>query len=175
MKDNKVNYHLLLKLILPAGLLLCFTAYQLAFKKTVESYLTYTILKDAASEEDPLSVSPAYSAVREARIDTLYNRYRVDSLSWKNQLWNHCAVLSREYDCTVQGFPAWTHLASGSYTLLKQEVTFNGNYFNLLRLQRAMDTLKNVGLTGALSYIRNQRDQYTTLKLQLFGLQREER
>ena len=175
MKDSKLNFRLLLKLIAPLMLLFCVAAYQLAFKKTWESYKVYKELEDVAQDAEDLSISPAYSAARETGIDALYKRYLVDTLSWKNQLWNQFAVLSQRYDCSVQGFPAWRPVVYGSITMLKQEIVFNGSFHNLLRLQYALDTMQNVGLTGSLSYIKKERDLQTSLKLQLLGLQKEQK
>lgn len=173
MKARKLNCRLLVKLMIPLALLLGLVAWQLAFKKTWEAYRKYSALSDT---EDPagtlsaLSISPAYSASRKKVVDVLYERYRVDTLNWKNQLWNHCAVLSGKYGCSVQTFPAWKPLNYNSTTLLRQEVVFAGNYAGLLRLQQALDTLKGIGLLAGLSYIRNEREQQTSLKLQLLGL-----
>jgi hypothetical protein len=172
MKDSKLNFRLLLKLMLPIVLLFCIAAYQLAFKKTWKSYQVYKELGDVARGAEDLSISPAYSAAREEGIDALYKRYLVDTLSWKNQLWNQCAILSQRYDCSVQGFPAWRQVAYGSTAMLRQEIVFNGSFHNLLRLQYALDTMRNVGLIAGLSYIKKERDLQTSLKLQLLGLQK---
>lgn len=172
MKAKGLNFRLLLKLIFPIVLLFCLAAYQLAFKKTWESYQVYKELDDVANGAESLSISPAYSAAREEGIDALYRRYMVDTLTWKNQLWNQCAVLSQRYDCSVQGFPEWRTVAYGPTEMLRQEVVFNGTFHNLLRLQYALDTMQNVGLIGGLSYIKKERDLQTSLRLQLLGMQR---
>ena len=174
MKANALNYRLILKFIVPIILLLVMAAYQLAFKKTWESYQQYRELNQADQQADALSISPTYSASREQGITTLYTRYVVDTLKWKNQLWNQCAVLAQKYDCSVQGFPEWRSVKYGKSMLLQQEIVFAGDFHNLLRLQSAMDTIKNSGLTGGLSYSRNARELKTTLRIRQLGLQTEQ-
>ena len=173
MKASGINFKLLLKWIIPLGIMLCLAAYQLAFKKTWERYQAYQELSDAEQSAEALSVSPGYSVKRAVAIERLYDRYLVDTLQWKNQIWAQCAVLSQRYDCSVQGFPVWKEASYDGTTLLKQEVVFNGSFHNLLKLQYALDTTSHIGLLAGLSYTRNQRDQQTTLRLQLLGLQQE--
>jgi hypothetical protein len=173
MKVRGINFKLLLKWAIPLALLLCLATYQLAFKKTLEIYQAYQELNGAEQSAEALTVSPAYSIKREAGIEKLYDRFQVDTLTWKNRLWNQCAVLSQRYDCAVQGFPVWRPVSYGGTVLLKQEVVFSGSFHKLLKLQYALDTTKHMGLIGGLSYLRSQRDQQTTLKLQLLGLQPE--
>lgn len=173
MKAKGPNFRLLLKWSIPIGILFCLAAYQLAFKKTWESYQIYAELEQAEQSAEALSVNPGYSVKRQAGIRDLYGRYQVDTLKWKNQLWSQCAVLAQRYECAVQGFPAWKPVSYEEISLLKQEVVFSGSFHNLLKLQYALDTIKNMGLTSGLSYSRNAREAQTTLTLQLLGMQQQ--
>ncbi len=58
MKDSKLNFRLLLKLIVPLVLLFCLAAYQLAFKKTWESYKVYKELDNVARDAEDSEHQP---------------------------------------------------------------------------------------------------------------------
>lgn len=169
MKVKEINYILLSKIMLPLGLVICFAAYQLYFKTGIESYRRYAGLSQENTASG-LSISPAYSDSREAAVSSLYRRFLVDTLAWKNDLWNQCAKLSQQFNCSVSAFPEMRLMESEQQTVLRQEVVFNGDFHSLLSLQHALDTIRNIGLVGGLSYSRTPRVLQTTLKIQLLAL-----
>ena len=171
MRAKEINYVLLLKVLLPLGLMIGFAAYQYSFKPSMENYRRYSALKQE-NIVAALSISPAYSITREAAINRLYRRFLVDTLAWKNDLWNQCANLSQRLNCSVEAFPELRLMEREQHTLLRQEVIFNGDFHSLLALQHALDTIGNIGLIGGLSYSRNSRALQTTLKIQLLAIQK---
>ena len=172
MKAKGVNYRLVLKWIIPIMALVLLLCYQLAFKSTWKSFHEYQQLSELTDTDEAISVSPAYSLRREAGINELYKRYQVDTLKWKNRLWDQCAISSQRLDCSVQGFPAWKRVKYGDQVLITQEVIFKGSFHNLLKLEHALNTVKDIGLTGGLSFSKNEREKQTTLKIRLLGMQR---
>lgn len=169
MKVKEINYVLLSKVILPLGLVIGFAAYQYCFKIGIENYRRYAGLSQENTASG-LSISPAYSVSREAAVSSLYRRFLVDTLLWKNDLWNQCAKLSQQFNCSVAEFPELSLMESERQTVLRQEVVFNGDFHSLLALLHALDTIRNIGLVGGLSYSRNPRALQTTLKIQLLAL-----
>ncbi len=169
MKVKEINYVLLSKVMLPLGLVIGFAAYQYCFKIGIENYRRYAGLRQENTASG-LSISPAYSVSREAAVSSLYRRFLVDTLLWKNDLWNQCAKLSQQFNCSVAEFPELSLMESEQQTVLRQEVVFNGDFHSLLALQHALDTIRNIGLVGGLSYSRNPRALQTTLKIQLLAL-----
>lgn len=169
MKGREINYLLLSKVMLPLGLVICFAAYQSCFKPGLENYRRYSGLNQENTAVG-LSISPAYSATREVAVSSLYRRFLVDTLLWKNALWNHCAMLSQQFNCSVEAFPELRLMESEEQAVLRQEVVFNGDFHSLLALQHALDTIRNIGLVGGLTYSRNSRVLQTTLKIQLLAL-----
>lgn len=169
MKARSLNYSFLLKLMPVLILIVCLMMWQMFLKKTWESYSNFSLLNSESGME-ALGISPAYTRQRVQDADKLYNRFLIDTISWKNRLWDRCAMFAQRLDCTVIGFPPKKNLKFEQADYLEQQIIFKGNYHQLIRLQNAVDTLKNIGVIGSLTYVHHTRDSLTTLSLQMIGI-----
>lgn len=172
MKNKELDYTLMLKLTGPVMALLLFVSYQLAFKKTVQRYQEYQLLKTEAASGDNLSVSPLYTAARIKKIDDLYEKFLVDTLSWKNNLWNSSAGLSRKYPGMISAYPPAKSLLLNERQFFKQSIGFSGEFGNLLRLLHDLSYMKNIGMLSGISYVKKNRDKEVLLTVDLLALPR---
>lgn len=172
MKVKKISYRLLWKLVIPVLVLLCGVVYQLAIAKTLEQYHIYRQLMAENNQNELLSVSPVYTRERAEAVDQLYRKFLVDTLQWKDRLWNACAGYGARYGCTLQGFPAVRSGTGADSSLLVQEIVFSGRFHQLLRLQRSLDTLTDAGMLAGVSYVRDKQTGQVRLSMELAGLPR---
>ncbi|HKG08736.1 MAG TPA: hypothetical protein VKB19_19860 [Pedobacter sp.] len=172
MKANALNYKILLKFSPAIVGLLCILVWQVALKKTWEQYRLSAMLEEN-KVPGRLSISPAYTSSRAELIDSLYTQFEVDTLLWKSQLWNDCAILSQKNRLSVKEFPVWQSIEVGGKHLLKQEVALTGSYADLIRMQHDLASMKRRGGIASLNYQRSSRDQQTTLTLVLLGIPKE--
>gem|GEM_PF-6740904 len=155
------------------ALLLAIGVWQLALKQTWENYQQYAVLEESATQSGNWSISPAYTGSRRQLVAKRYAAFEVDSLRWKNQLWNQVAVLAAKNELKVKSFPVWTHAVVGELSILRQEVELGGAYGGLLRMQAELDTLPGIGRITALNYRKSPRDQEVTMSLILTGIPKE--
>lgn len=170
MKNKTLDYTLLLKLIVPIMVLLLLASYQLAFKKTWQCYQEYAVLKEQGASAAHLSVSPAYTQERIKKVDELYARFNVDTLTWKNALWNHGAGLAQKYNTTIHAYPPVKLVAVGGEQFSKQSIGFTGGFENLLKLLHELSYLKNIGMLSGISYIKKPRAEQVVLNIDLLAL-----
>nr|WP_121273818.1 hypothetical protein [Pedobacter schmidteae] len=170
MKNKALDYTLLLKLIVPILVLLLLASYQLAFKKTWQCYGEYVVLKEQGTSAAHLSVSPAYTEERIKKVDELYSRFDVDTLGWKNALWNHGAGLSQKYSVTIHAYPPVKTVVIGGEQFNKQSIGFTGGFENLLKLLHELSYLKNMGMLSGVSYVKKPRTEQVVLNIDLLAL-----
>lgn len=170
MKNKALDYTLLLKLIIPLLALLLFACYQLAFKKTLDSYQEYTLLKEEGANAENLSVSPLYTLARIKKVDELYGRFTVDTLGWKNTLWNISAGLSRKYASMINAYPPVKPVLFNEQQFYKQSIGFSGDFGNLLKLLHELSYMKQVGMLSGISYIKKPREKKVILNIDLLAL-----
>jgi len=167
---SKIDFKLLLKISPILGLLLCLIVWQAAIKKTWERYSTYCRLAKADDQAAQLSISPAYTEDRAISINKLYNKFEVDTVKWKSNLWNHCATLSRKHSVFMRSFPIGEQIISGKNFLMIQKIEMAGNYHDLLRLQQELEGLAEIGKITGLVYQKPVRDSSVTLTIILTGI-----
>lgn len=170
MKAKRWNYKLLLKLLLPLTAIMIFAVYRLAISKSLEQYQLCHELRTEDGQNAAVSVSPAYTRERTALISKMYDRFLIDTLSWKNQLWNQCATYSAKYNCTLQDFPGAKQMDYEDLVLFTQTIVFSGSFQQLLRLQQHMDTLSQTGRITEVSYKMEKQTRQITLTMKLAGL-----
>lgn len=170
MKNKTLDYTLILKLLVPMVLLLLLGLYQLAFKKTWESYREYRLLKQQGLETDRLSVSPIYTLARIKKVDELYRRFKVDTLSWKNTLWNSAAGLAQQHGCMIHAYPPVKMLSYGQQRFYRQAIGFSGGFSSLLQLLRGLSYLNNTGMLSGISYVKRPREKQLLLNVELLAL-----
>ncbi|MBB5440948.1 hypothetical protein HDC92_004652 [Pedobacter sp. AK017] len=170
MKNKTLDYTLVLKLVIPLMLLLLLASYQLAFKRTWESYRTYTLLKEQGLGTDRLSVSPVYTLARIKKVDELYRRFRVDTLAWKNTLWNSAAGLAQKYACTINAYPPVKTVLYNQQQFYRQAMGFNGEFGNLQQLLHELSYLKNIGMLSGITYVKKPREKQLLLNVELLAL-----
>lgn len=173
MKNKTLDYTLVLKLIVPILLLLLLGIYQLAFKKTWESYRDYALLKAQGANMENLSVSPLYTMARIKKVNELYSRFNVDTLGWKNVLWNHSAGLSQKYSCSINAYPPVKPISFNEQQFYKQSVGFSGEFGNLLKLLHELSYLKNIGTLSGISYIKKPREEQVILNVDLLAMPKQ--
>jgi len=172
MKAKGLNYKLLLKLMLPLAAAVIFAVYQLAISRSLEKYQAYHELIAEERPHDAVSVSPAYTRERAVVISKMYGKFLIDTLNWKNQLWDQCATYSSKYNCTLQDFPGVKQVNYEDQVLFTQTVVFRGSFQQLLRLQQNMDTLQQTGRITEVSYKMEKQTRQITLTMKLAGLPR---
>lgn len=170
MKTKTTNYRLVLKMAPVLILLMGLVCWQLAFKKTWAAYGLYRQLTAVAAPAAELGISPGYTARRTQAMEQLYNRFEIDSATWKGQLWNACATLGPGQGLQVKAFPGWERDSLSGRPVLRQRIELSGPYFKLLTMQRQLDTTARIGRITALSYRRGARDLQTTMELIFTGI-----
>lgn len=170
MKNKILDYTLILKLVVPILLLLLLVCYQLAFKKTWESYREYSLLKEQGLGANRLSVSPLYTLSRIKKVDELYQRFNVDTLAWKNTLWNNAAGLAQQHACMIHAYPPVKVVQYEQQRFYRQALGFSGEFGNLLQLLRKLSYLKNTGMLSGISFVKKPREKQLLLNLELLAL-----
>ncbi|WP_316812820.1 hypothetical protein [Pedobacter heparinus] len=170
MKNKALDYTLILKLLIPMMLLLLLACYQLAFKKTWESYREYSLLKQQGQGTDRLSVSPIYTLARIQKVDELYLRFHVDTLAWKNTLWNNAAGLAQQHACMIHAYPPVKMLSYEQQQFYRQTIGFSGEFTSLLQLLRELSYLKNIGMLSGITYVKRPREKQLLLNVELLAL-----
>lgn len=158
--------------MLPILLVLLVISYSLALKKTVQVYQNYTLLQSEATGSENLSVSPMYTHSRIKAVNELYHRFQVDTLSWKNSLWNMGAGLSQKYNSTVKAFPPVKTATIQEQLYFKQNIAFEGDFPNLLKLLKEMSFMRNAGMPAAIKFGKKNREEQVTLNIDLLALPR---
>lgn len=173
MKLKILDYKLLLKLVLPLMALLVVASYYLAFQKTVMVYQNYALLKAQDGGSESLSVSPMYTMARIKQVDELYDRFKVDTLSWKNSLWNHGAGLSQKYGVSINAFPPVKAMILQDLPCFQQRIGFNGDFASLLKLTKELSLLKYTGMIAGVKYAKKNRDAQVSLTVDLLALPKQ--
>jgi hypothetical protein len=168
MKNRAADYVLLLKLSIPLMLLLGFGLYYFAFSKTLDSYTAYRTLKSAEGME-AVSVSRSYTERRAREVDVLYRRLEVDTLRWKNALWNCASALSKTHASMVASFPPVQSLVVQDKPLAMQTVGFKGSFKDLMLLLKDISQLKDIGLPHSLRLVKKARDKEIVLTIDMVG------
>jgi|GEM_PF-2528215 len=167
-KNKVLDYVLLLKGSIPMMVLVAFGLYYFAISKTVDTYSAYQLLKKAEGK-DAIGVSSGYTARRAAEVDRLYQRMEVDTLHWKNRLWNYTAELSRAHACPVASYPPVVPLNIMDQPLLMQTLAFKGNFKSLMQVLEAISKERNIGLVHSVRFRKKARDKDIVLSIDMLG------
>jgi len=170
MKAKTVSFTLLLKLILPLAAVILFICYLFAIGPAIAVYKSYSSLKKIADGSGNLSVSPTFTASRKTQVDTLFKQFQVDTLKWKNTLWNCGAVLSRKFDCKIVAYPPLKSMLFNDRKVGKQSIGFNGDFISLLKIVNEIEHTKGIGKLNWLSYNKKNNDSKTTVMMELVGI-----
>lgn len=174
MKDKQLDFLLVQRFIIPILLLVLLGVYYLALRPTIGVYQSYHTGCSLTETGAALSVSPGYTAQRITQVNGLYNRYRVDTLSWKNTLWNSASGLSGKYGCKIIAYPAWRKILYQERQVFVQRIGYSGNYSELIKLLREAEVLKNAGVVTAIRLGRKPREANTTLQIEFTGIHQKD-
>jgi len=167
---SSIDFKLVLKYSPVIGVLLCALLWSAAIKKTWNSYTSYTKLIQADNQHGELSISPTFTADRAVSVNKLYNKFEVDTLKWKNKLWNHCATLGKKHHVSMRSFPPWERSISGKDSILIQKVELSGSYHELLALQQDLEVLKQIGKVTGVVYKKPVRESDVNLTIILTAI-----
>ena len=170
MKNRKLDYPKLIKLMPFMLLLVLLVFYQLTLRHTLKNYQDFKAMNQEFPGFSMLSVSPTYTRSRLAKVNQQYDSFMVDVLNWKNNLWNNVTRLSQRYNCAVIGYPAFKKSNLNQTLLYKQEVIFSGRYFDLLKLILELESIKGIGKLSSVSIFKKDRDNETSLKVILTSI-----
>ncbi len=168
MKNKAQDYVLLLKLSIPLMVLVALGLYYFAVSKTVDTYSAYQDLKKMEGK-DAIEVSSGYTARRAGEVDRLYKRLEVDTLQWKNRLWNYTSELSKAHACPVASYPPTAQLKILDQPLLMQTLAFKGSFKDLMHLLKTISQEKNMGLVHSLRFRKKNRDKDIVLSIDMVG------
>lgn len=170
MKSRTIDYTLVLKLLAPILLLLALAVYYLAARPTYAVYRQYREQCGSEQLNASLSVSPGYTAKRIHQVDKLYRRYQIDTLSWKNELWNAASGLSAKHHCNITAYPGVKKALFNDQNLFIQRIAFSGQYAGLMRLLQEAENLKHFGVVTSIRLSRKPRTDYTSLQVDFTGI-----
>lgn len=165
MKNRKLDYRKLVKLMPLIFLLALLVLYQLALRETFKSYQDFKTMNQEFPGFSMLSISPTYTRSRSEKVNKQYDSFKVDVQNWKNNLWNNVTRLSQRYNCAVTGYPAFKQSNLSQTLLYKQEVIFSGGFFDLLKLIFELERIKGIGKLSTISFFKKERDNQTSLKI----------
>lgn len=168
MKNRTVDFVLLLKLRIPLLLLAGMVWYGLVLSNTWAEYTAYRNLRNTAGQETA-SVSRDFTGRRAGEVDLLYARMEVDTLRWKNALWNYASELSAAHTSSLNGFPPLERFSAGGQSFLKQTVAFKGHYKDLMQIMKALSQRQHMGLIQHIRMVKKARDKDIVLTIDMAG------
>lgn len=160
------------RFIMPLGLVLLVVVYILALRPTISVYQKYNQGCMEQNKGGMLSVSPGYTASRSQQIQLIYGHFTIDTLNWKNQLWNTASRLSRKYECNVTTYPVFSRELVGRLNLFRQKIGFSGSYFELIKLLDELERHKGLGKVSSLQFSRKPREVQLIMEIDFSGIQR---
>ncbi len=122
-------------------LLLC---YQLAFRVTFAAWKVNRHLKEELASAGSLNYQPGYLTRKNANLDMIINRYKADSVTWRNNTINIVAIAAEKVDVRLSAVPAQDVLFStDKYSI--QKLVFEGGFFQMVKLLGQLQDMQQIG------------------------------
>jgi hypothetical protein len=127
-------------------LILLWTGYQLALKKTWEAYLLHRQLSTQLGAASDISYPPAYLERKGQHLTELLGKYTSDTLSFKNKVISAVSPLAESGHCKVVAVSSDVSSAFTTVDYQVQKVSLSGAYVPLVQLLQRIEASSQAGL-----------------------------
>ncbi len=142
-------------LLAASTLLLLLLSWNLAFRKTASEWLRHRELMAATNSNAALADQPGYLRSLNGQLDRLLDSYRVDSMTWKSDLWLTASNIAEQKQIEVDFEPAATPSLNAQTPVMQQTIRFSGHFVQLVAL---VDTLEKITGNGQVSSLHFKID-----------------
>jgi hypothetical protein len=158
MNLKELSYKRKNQLLILSMVIVLFVAWNLAFKKTFEAYKLNNSLNNKSHTAQNLSYNASYMSEKAILLDSIVERYEVDSASWKNSFWMNVSrsVLSPEIKIIYQPEDkVKEELAISS--IERQYIVFDADYKRLIVLLDSLKGKNEAGYITSVSFTTNKK------------------
>ncbi|MCJ8212046.1 hypothetical protein MUY27_20180 [Mucilaginibacter sp. RS28] len=134
-----------------SAILILWVAYQLAISKTVAAWQLHQKLSKQTDRTE-LSIPSSYQERINQNLAGLTQVYTADSLTFHSRLIRHLSELADQQQIKLADLPEAGNLSTGK--LNYQTVTFEGDYFHLLKALDQLEQKQGVGYIRSLTFER---------------------
>lgn len=145
LRNTKKTY-----LLIAGTILLLLISYELAFKKTVSAWQLHRQLQQQLTAATDMSTAPDYLFRKNKNLDQLIKSYRLDSVTFRNNVVNTIAGLAEQEQVKFTIIPADDPLYHPPRFII-QKLDFEGDFFSLLKLVNSLQTASGVGILRSVS------------------------
>lgn len=132
-------------LLTAATLLLLFVSYNLAFKKTIAAWQLHRQLEQQVAGSRDVTYQPGYMERKNANLDQILALYRADTANYRNDALAHIDLIAEQQDVKLSEVPIQA-TADSSHTYNIQKLTFDGDYFQLLKTLKSLQAASGIGM-----------------------------
>ena len=146
-------------------LVLVLLCWQLAFKKTFAAVALNHELELKDQDKSAMAYNPNYLEQKHKVLGQLLSRYTVDSVAWKNDFWLAISRISELNRVNVEYNPGKLKLLGDSSDVTaRQNISFEGDYGNLVRLLDSLEKTKGIGLISSLGFRTKKKQGFDALQ-----------
>lgn len=140
------------QLLLAAALLIAVLSWFLALQETWDAYRLNARLHEQVSGPRNISESPGYTSRRLEAINVAYNMFKVDSASWRNELWLRVSGIapSDKYQLVYNSEAEAETAAITDSLILSQNIRVRGQFRDLIQLLRSAEGMQGIGHVSSL-------------------------
>jgi len=142
MKENLLKYN---KIFFVAALVIFLViCYRFAVSRTVEAWQLNRQLTSRAAHVSDISIQPSYIVRKGRNIKNILDLYRIDSAELRNNIISNIAVMADIEDVHLSEAPMQSSADSSNAVL--QQLSFTGNYNNILKFLNKMQHARKMGV-----------------------------
>lgn len=138
-------------LFIAAVLILLSISYQLAFKKTLEAWQVNKQLKAQIAQASDLSIQPAYLDRKNNNLSKIIALYKTDTIAFRSNIISTISLIAQKGNVKLSNVPLEDPLFRNDNFRI-QKLSFEGGYFDLLKVLDALNNYKNIGVTRAVLF-----------------------
>jgi len=138
--------------------LLLVIGYKLAFKKTIEAWQTNKALKDQQTMSSNLSYQPNYIRRKNANLDSLIGRYKVDTINFWNSNISTISLIAEKQHVALSEVPVQDP-SFNTENVIIQRLTFEGDFFSITKTLNDLQKADKVGFVRSVTYRLDKREE----------------
>lgn len=132
-------------LLTAAIILLLLVSYQLAFKNTISAWQLHRQLTAQLSQQTSLDYQPGYLERKSKNLDGVISKFKSDSVSFREKIVSQISALASGTHVKLSSLPGEDPYYHTPQTII-QRMDFEGDYFDLLKLQRQIEQTEGIGI-----------------------------
>jgi hypothetical protein len=158
-------------LLICGTIILLIASYRLAFRKTIEQWHLHSELKAKLANANNANYQPDYVQRKNSNLNKIIRLYKADTGLFRNNSVNTVSLIAQHNNASVVNIPL-QDMQQDTGRIITEELTLNGNYFNLLKTATALQDAQGVGWMRAMSIGKlkapNGLGESTKLKMELY-------